>query len=179
MKNKREHIEQLYDKYSKNVYYTALRIIGREQESEDIMQNSFIKYYNHIINHPDKIIDNPLAWLKSVCIRESIDILRKKEKEFLYREEHVNSLELEQREEKELEGELYTLFNSNNKEILVEKIKRCLQLLPAKCRTVLSLSLFEGYDNQEIAQILNISESGVRSQYKRGKEKLIKELKEN
>ena len=44
-------------------------------------------------------------------------------------------------------------------------------------RIVLSLYLFEGYDMEEIAQILRLKPASVRSQYLRGKRKLIEWIK--
>jgi len=43
-------------------------------------------------------------------------------------------------------------------------------------RLVLSLNLFEGYDYEEIAQILDLKEVTVRSQYIRGKARLVEEI---
>ena len=49
--------------------------------------------------------------------------------------------------------------------------------LPEKYKVVLNLYLIEGYDHQEIAQILNITEVTSRSQLMRGKNKLKSKLK--
>ena len=54
--------------------------------------------------------------------------------------------------------------------------KAACQQLPAGYRVVLSLYLFEGYDMEEIASILNIRPASVRSQYLRGKRKLLEQL---
>jgi RNA polymerase sigma-70 factor (ECF subfamily) len=54
----------------------------------------------------------------------------------------------------------------------MEVIKR----LPEKCREILSLYLFEGYDHEEIGKILSISSSTSRSQLSRAKQKLIREI---
>ena len=67
-------------------------------------------------------------------------------------------------------------FEENNE--TVSKIKNALNVLPNGFRLVLSLYLFEGYDHQEIGQILGINEVTSRSQYLRGKAKLIEVLKE-
>ncbi|MBO7249010.1 MAG: sigma-70 region 4 domain-containing protein, partial [Bacteroidales bacterium] len=45
-------------------------------------------------------------------------------------------------------------------------------------RAVLSMILFEGFDYEEVAQIMEVKESTVRSQYMRGKERLIKIINE-
>jgi RNA polymerase sigma factor (sigma-70 family) len=57
-------------------------------------------------------------------------------------------------------------------EIQLEKLKKTIQQLPDGYRVVLSLYLLEGYDHEEIAQILGISNTSSRSQYLRAKLKL-------
>lgn len=59
----------------------------------------------------------------------------------------------------------------------VDMIRQTTQQLPDGYRTVLSLYLFEGYDHQEISEILGVAQSTVRTQYVRAKQKLLKLLK--
>ena len=59
----------------------------------------------------------------------------------------------------------------------VDMIKQRIQQLPDGYRTVLSLYLFEGYDHEEISEILGVAQSTVRTQYIRAKQKLLKLLK--
>ena len=59
----------------------------------------------------------------------------------------------------------------------VSAIRQAIKELPDGYRAVLSLYLLEGYDHEEIAEILQISHSTVRSQYKRGKQRLLQLLK--
>jgi RNA polymerase sigma factor (sigma-70 family) len=61
----------------------------------------------------------------------------------------------------------------------VEGIKQKMKELPDGYRTVLSLYLLEGYDQEEIAEILNVAHATVRTQYVRGKQKLLQLLKSN
>jgi RNA polymerase sigma-70 factor (ECF subfamily) len=59
----------------------------------------------------------------------------------------------------------------------VDMIKQRIQQLPDGYRTVLSLYLFEGYDHEEISEILGVAQSTVRTQYIRAKQKLLNLLK--
>jgi RNA polymerase sigma factor (sigma-70 family) len=59
----------------------------------------------------------------------------------------------------------------------VEEIKKAVKELPNGYRTVLTLHLFEGYDQEEIAEILQVSHVTVRTQYMRAKQKLLQNLK--
>lgn len=58
-------------------------------------------------------------------------------------------------------------------QLSVEKIRKAMQQLPDGYRIILSLYLFEGYDMEEISSILHIKAASVRSQYLRGKQKLL------
>ena len=59
-----------------------------------------------------------------------------------------------------------------------EEVKKAVKELPNGYRTVLSLHLFEGYDQEEIAEILQISHATVRTQYMRAKQKLLTLIKQ-
>ena len=58
------------------------------------------------------------------------------------------------------------------------KIKEAIEKLPDGYRIILSLYLLEGYDHDEIAEILKISSSTSRSQLSRARQKLISALKD-
>ena len=62
-------------------------------------------------------------------------------------------------------------------QLKVQEVRKAIQQLPDGYRTVLSLYLLEGYDHEEIAQILNVAESTTRTQYIRAKQKLLMILK--
>ena len=59
----------------------------------------------------------------------------------------------------------------------VDMIKQKMKQMPDGYRTVLSLYLFEGYDHEEIAEILGVAQSTVRTQYIRARQKLLQLLK--
>ena len=60
----------------------------------------------------------------------------------------------------------------------IESVKKAIMKLPDGYRTVLNLYLMEGYDHEEISEILNVAESTTRTQYMRAKQKLLQLLKE-
>ena len=66
-------------------------------------------------------------------------------------------------------------FSGDEEEIRysVAQVKEACKKLPVGYRVILSLYLFEGYDMEEIASILKIRPSSVRSQYLRAKRKLL------
>ena len=75
------------------------------------------------------------------------------------------------------EGEMFDMVSDEPEqeylpELSVEKVKHAIQELPDGYRSVLSLYLMEGYDHQEIAEIMKITESTSKSQLNRAKNRL-------
>ena len=157
----------LYNKYKKTLYNTSIRITGDSFDAEEIVQDVIIKYlrYNNMSMEPHQIE----AWLRKCCIRESIDMLRRKRALIAAIEKFQEDGSCE---EECNEGWEEYLSNGNAEE-KITAIREKLEELPVGYRTILSLILFEGYDYSETAEILKISESTARTQYMRGKQKLL------
>jgi|LAHS01.1.fsa_nt_gb RNA polymerase sigma factor (sigma-70 family) len=178
MKGNPADIENIYNSHSRRLYFTSLRILGNSFDAEDVMQDTVIEYYKF----PNKEeINNIGGWLQSVCIRKSIDLLRKKEKEGKYRDSVKEDIKTEERlQESEKAVSLHLPEGEDEGDgtvaRLIGKIKKILLSLPGSSRTVVSLHLFEGYDYEEIAQITGLTESGIRSQFMRGRNKIAEEL---
>ena len=149
-----DHIEKVYDQYSKILYATSMRIVANTFEAEEIMHDTILKYHHY---RNKREIENLTAWLKSVCIRKSLDKLRERHRSDKFLEEY--------REEAMPEP-------TKQMQYKMEDIKKALLLLPDNYRTILSLYLFEGYDYQDMEQITGIKEVTLRSMYRRAKEKL-------
>lgn len=155
---------QVYSFYCKAMFNVCLRLVKNPVEAEDLMQEAFISAFEKLDQYRAEVSFG--AWLKKIVINKCIDFLKKKKIQFVELDE-VKGLE-EDIEPDKLEG--------LTREI--EKIKTEINLLPDGYRTVLNLFLFEGYDHDEIAQILGITASTSRSQYARAKAILYKKLKE-
>ena len=153
----------LYERYSKAMYNTALRITNNRADAEDMLQESFIDAFVQIRSFENKATFG--AWLKQIVVFKSIALLKKKRLSFTDLEKETEELAEE--------------HTADEKEIAftVENIKKAMSQLPDGYRTVLSLYLLEGYDHEEISDIMQISPSTVRTQYKRGKQKLLQLLK--
>ena len=153
----------LYERYSKAMYNTALRIAGNRTDAEDILQESFIDAFAQLRSFENKSTFG--AWLKQIVVFKSITLLKKRRLSFT---------DLEKETEEWVEE---TATDENEIEFTVQNVKKAMTQLPDGYRTVLSLYLLEGYDHEEIAEIMRISQSTVRTQYKRGKQKLLQLLK--
>ena len=157
---------ELFRQYGKRLYNTALRITLSSSEAEEIMQETLIRFLTGSWRPDDE-----WAWLRRMCINRSIDFLRR-EKRFVNIDEAFASAEPALADDNEnvwsgLDGKVFPM------------VMDLLKAMPDGYRTILTLKLIEDIDYKEIASMLEISESSVRSQYLRGRRKLAERLKEN
>lgn len=156
---------QIYKLYYKAMYNTSLRIVNDRMEAEDIMQESFLSAFEKIDTYSGTVSFG--AWLKKIVINRSLDALGKKKAIFEDIEPHIGIRDDGPEDQ----------LRKEEVDLRVEEVKDAINRLPDGYRIILSLYLLEGYDHDEIADILNISSSTSRSQLSRAKQKLISELK--
>lgn len=152
---------KIYRLYYKPMYHVSLRILRDTMEAEDVMQEAFLVAFKNIRSVDLKTSFG--GWLKRIVVNRSLDALRKRKPQ----------VELVADYPSEMSSESYYQPEEGTTEEKVEKIRRALEKLPEKYRVILSLSLFEGYDHDEIGQILGVTPSTSRAQLSRGKQKLI------
>ncbi|MHB0754907.1 RNA polymerase sigma factor [Polaribacter sp. M15] len=153
---------QLYNLYCKGMFIVALRYVKDQFIAEDIMQEAFIKAFKHIDTYKNEVAFG--AWLKRIVINQSIDYLKKKKLELISINEEVTTI---------TDDEDWKVDCTISIDRIVDKINN----LKDKYRLVLTLYLLEGYDHQEIAQVLNITENTSRTHLLRGRKILKAQLK--
>ncbi len=158
---------QIYKLYYKAMYNTSLRIVNNRMEAEDIMQESFLSAFEKIDSYSGTVSFG--AWLKKIVVNRSLDALGKRKAIFEDIDSYIGIIDDSPEE---------TINNEEN-ELKIEKIKMAIKELPDGYRIILSLYLLEGYDHDEISEILNISSSTSRSQLSRAKSRLLKDLHYN
>lgn len=162
-KNDRLAYTELYRYFCKAIYNTCLRIVKNPDLAEDIMQETFITAFEKIAAFKgDSTIG---AWLKRIAVNKSIDELRKNLLMFEPYDEILENKIVD-------DSDISEFGNSDLISGKIEMIRKAMSQLPDGYRIVLSLYLFEGYDHEEIAQIMGITESTSRSQYTRARQKL-------
>jgi RNA polymerase sigma-70 factor (ECF subfamily) len=139
---------------------TAFRITGNEEDAEDVLQEAFVSAFKNLESYRGDSTFG--AWLKRIVVNKSINVLKKRKENIVAQEEEFDVAAEES-------------ATDYMPELSVEKVKRCMEMLPDGYRSVLSLYLLEGYDHEEIAGIMGITESTSKSQLNRAKSKL-KEL---
>lgn len=165
-----KEITAFYNRYKTRLYNTSLRITGDSFDAEEIVQDTIIKYLR---TNTAKLSEaQTSAWLTKACTRASIDMLRMRRGLKVKLEKYA-----EEDSEEDSSQQWDSLLQSQSPQEMIGRIKRQMLLMPDGYRAVLSLLLFEGYDYSEASQILEVEESTVRSQYLRGKRKLVEMIK--
>jgi RNA polymerase sigma factor (sigma-70 family) len=155
---------ELYRLYSKAMLNVAFRILNNMDEAEDVLQEAFLDAFNKVKDFRQETTFG--LWLKQIVVNRSINLLRKRKLDWVQMESEQleNIADEEPADEEEMQYK-------------VDQVKRAMMLLPEGYRVVLSLYLLEGYDHEEIGQILNITENTSRTQFLRAKRKLSEVLR--
>ena len=159
-KNDQRAQMELYDAYCQAMFTTAFNFVKDDAVAQDLTHEAFLKAFRKIDLFTGEATFG--AWLKRIVINQCLDWLKKK---------RIETVEWSESVHEKPEDSSWELENG----ISMGEILKCIEDLPQKCRNVVKLYLLEGYDHQEVAQILQISEVASRSQLSRGKNRL-KEL---
>tara|TARA_R110000787_G_scaffold209078_1_gene319143 strand:- start:4913 stop:5470 length:558 start_codon:yes stop_codon:yes gene_type:complete len=153
---------ELYDLYCRGMFLVAKRYVKDDFIAEDVMQDAFIKAFKKIDSYKEEVTFG--AWLKRIVINQSIDELKKKRLEIVSINHETHQV---------LDDPGWEVADETTMQHIVNAIKE----LKEKYSVVLSLYLLEGYDHQEISEILGITEVTSRTHLLRGKKKLQETLK--
>ena len=167
MKGKQTAQLEIYNRYYRAMYNTAYRIVKDAPEAEDVMQESFLNAFTKLHSYKGEVAFG--AWLRKIVINNSIHHYRNQQKyknvpldETLYKVEDNNDVD---------PGHEFT-------KIKAQKVLETMDMLKDNYRVSLTLHLIEGYDYEEVSEILGISYANCRTTISRAKESLRKKLVE-
>ena len=155
LENDKEAQFSIYKLYYRSMYNTALRIVNRTDDAEDIMQEAFLTAFHKLKSYKGEVSFG--TWLKRIVVNRSLDYLRKRKVEF---EEVRSDLPIFEEE------------RDDQTEYTIEEVKTAISQMTDGYRTILSLLLLEGYDHEEVSEILGISNVTSRTQFCRAKQHL-------
>ena len=162
----------LVETYKDRMYHTILGFIQNTEDAEDVLQDVFIKVYEHIGNFKG---DSSLAtWMYRICVTQSLDVIRKKGRK--KRVGTVLSLLGIGHETENLAIEnVHPGVLAENREQATFLFK-AMQELPQNQRAAFVLQRVEGLSQQEIAEVMESSIGAVESLLSRAKQNLKKTL---
>jgi len=155
---------EVYKLYYKAMYNTALRIMQDSFEAEDMMQEAFLNAFTKLDSYKGEVAFG--AWLKRIVINKCLTQVKKRSR--------VDEVKLEVVERNLISDQEEGLTNENldTASIKVREVIETIGKLKENYRVALTLSLIEGYDNEEISGIMKISNENCRTTISRAKNKL-------
>lgn len=155
---------QVYKSYYKAMYNSAYRIVKDNLEAEDIMQEAFLTAFTKLHTFKGEVTFG--AWLKRIVINKSLTQLKKNNR---YNEVTMEVIPNDEVEEIAVN---YTALDIKN-------VLDAINSLKDNYRIILTLHFIEGFDYEEISQILKYSNENVRTTLSRAKRKLKQVLSTN
>lgn len=152
----------IYDNYAQAMFTIASRYLKNDEDAKDAMQEGFLKAFINIDSYRPEATFG--TWLKRIIINQCLDTLKKRKLEFS--DDEVETLRI-------VEDDNWEFDSTISKQEIIDAIEE----LNQKHKIVVKLYLIEGYDHQEISEILSIPIKTSRTYLSRGKIKLRDLLK--
>jgi RNA polymerase sigma-70 factor (ECF subfamily) len=167
-----EAFQALYDKHKRRVYSLCLRMTANTAEAEDLTQEAFLQLYRKIATFRGESAFS--TWLHRLSVNVVLMHLRKKGLPVVSLEETTQGTE-EDSPKKDFGAEDLALAGSIDR----LQLQRAVEDLPPGYRTIFVLHDVEGYEHNEIAQIVGCSIGNSKSQLHKARMKLRDLLKMN
>ncbi len=162
IKGDRTKQRMLYERFSRKMLVVCLRYSKSQLEAEDILQESFIKIFEHIKTFRREC---PLeGWIKRIVVNTALK--HNRSKLYMY-----PAIDLEDIEYKSDENMSLAEFN-------LQELLAMIRELAPRYQIVFNLYAIEGYQHKEIAEMLNITEGTSKSQYARARA-ILQQMIEN
>jgi RNA polymerase sigma factor (sigma-70 family) len=162
-KGNRQAQYQLYKLYSRAMFNICNRMMNDKSDAEDMLQESFTEAFRRLDSFRHESTFG--AWLKMIVINRCINEIKRKKAQLEFFDD-MSPFEDEE-----------DITDVQEVGLSPDKIRKAMEELPKGSRMIFSLYLLEGYDHQEISEILNISESNSKTQYMRAKHRIKEILK--
>ncbi len=144
---------KLVQSYQKNLYYHIRRMTNDHDDTDDILQNTFILVWKNIEKFREE--SSLKTWLYRIATNETITFLNKKNKRAYSDVEMLeNSINHSASNQTQPSGDE-----------IQEKLKTAIGLLPEKQKLVFNMRYFDELSFREISEILETSEGGLKANY--------------
>ena len=169
----RNEFSRLVEAYYAMIYRLAIKMVGNPQDAEDILQETFIKAYRHLKDFDGR--SSLSTWLYRVATNEALMFLRRKHPEQVSIDEPVDT------EEGEMEPvQIVDWCCLPEQELLSSEARlhldRAIDVLSPSLRVAFVLRDIQGLSTLETSEVLNLSETAVKTRLSRARLRLREEL---
>ncbi len=166
-KMRHEAFKELVSCYKERLYWHIRNLAKNHDDTDDILQNTFIKVYKNI----DKFNGDSLlySWMYRIATNEALTFLTQKAKRL-----HLSSEELQNKLVENIESDVY--FEGDQIQL---KLQKAIASLPQKQQQVFNMKYFQELKYREISEILGTSEGALKASYHIAAKKIKDFLKGN
>ncbi|WP_421805043.1 RNA polymerase sigma factor [Flagellimonas sp.] len=159
--------EVLVNTYKERLYWHIRRIVLNHDDTDDVLQNTFIKVYRNIDQFKG---DSKLySWMYRIATNESLTFLKQQSKKM-----GVSDQELKDRMVENLQADVY--FEGDEIQL---KLQKALSTLPDKQKLVFTMKYFQEMKYTDISEALETSVGALKTSYHLAVKKIETYLKEN
>jgi RNA polymerase sigma-70 factor (ECF subfamily) len=172
----RAELARLVDTYSSPIYRLGLRMLGNSQDAEDVLQNTFLNALTHLSSFEGR--SSVATWLYRIAANEALMLIRKRRPEVSLEQE---SQEGEAESLEDVKPRVFAdwsalpedeLLSSEGKKLLDVAIEK----MPDTLRIVFVLRDIEGLSIKETADVLDLTETNVKTRLVRARMQLRERL---
>lgn len=153
---------ELYDRYHRQCFAFALRMLGGEPDAEEAVQEAFVRAWRNAAQY-DAARAGVAGWLLSITRNLCIDELRRRRRRVPQVPSLEGALEVPDAERTD---------DAAERAIVAEQVRAALRDLPAEQRRAIELVYFHGLTSQEVGRLLNVAAPTIRSRLRLGLLKL-------
>jgi RNA polymerase sigma-70 factor, ECF subfamily len=170
----RDEFAKLVDVYSGPIYRLALKMIGIPTDAEDVLQNTFLKAFQHLKDFEGR--SSLSTWLYRIASNEALMVIRKQKPEV-----SLSDIETEDNDQGDYFPAQFTDWRSLPEEEFLSSeskvaLDHAVQTLPEIQRIVFILRDVEGLSIHETSEALNLSEAAVKTRLLRARLRLREQL---
>jgi RNA polymerase sigma-70 factor (ECF subfamily) len=169
----RNEFSRLVEAYYGMIYRLAIKMVGNPQDAEDILQETFIKAFRHLNDFDGR--SSLSTWLYRVATNEALMFLRRKRPEQVSIDEPVDTAEGEMEP-----VQIVDWCCLPEQELLSSEARlhldRAIDVLSPSLRVVFVLRDIQGLSTLETSEVLNLSETAVKTRLSRARLRLREEL---
>jgi len=145
--------EVLVNTYKERLYWHIRRIVLNHDDTDDVLQNTFIKVFKNIAGFKG---DSKLySWMYRIATNEALTFLKKKSNKL-----GISNLELQDKIVSNLQADVY--FEGDEIQL---KLQKAIATLPEKQKLVFNMKYYQEMKYEEISEILNTSVGGLKASY--------------
>ena len=152
-KTQNQAFEKLLKDYQKPLYNHIRNIVLNHDDTDDVLQNTFVKVYQHLKNFKGE--SKLFSWMYRIATNEALTFLNQKAKK-----NGISSETLQNKTIDNLKADVY--FDGNEIQI---KLQKAIVLLPKKQQLVFKMRYFEELKYEEISDILGTSVGALKASY--------------